>query len=142
MTSTYRQLLRKAAATSDAAFAEYVSDLVFPGHLREAERFANRHPKGLVLEPRGHAKTTMFMHRAARRIGVKAGAWRLGILTAVEGDAESRSGAIRRLVESPRFGGAQQSRNPRGLRVRATRANGATAATPGRIAVTCGAPFE
>ena len=62
MTSTYRQLLRKAAATSDAAFAEYVSDLVFPGHLREAERFANRHPKGLVLEPRGHASA----HEARR----------------------------------------------------------------------------
>ncbi len=103
MTSTYRQILRERAATSDAAFAEYVSDLVFPEHLREAERFANRHPKGIVLEPRGFAKTTLFMHRAARRIGVKAGAWRLGILTAVEGDAESRSGAIRRLVENPRF---------------------------------------
>jgi len=103
MTSTYREELRRAAATNDAAFAEYMSDLVFPEHLREASRFADRHERGLILAPRGHAKSTLFMHRAARLIGVKRGNWRLGILTAVDDDAESRSRAIRDLVEHPRF---------------------------------------
>jgi hypothetical protein len=104
MTSAYRKILRELAATDDAAFAEYMSDLVFPDHLREASRFANQHKLGLVLAPRGHAKTTLFFHRAARRIGVSRGASRLGILTAVDADAESRSRAVRALVESPRFG--------------------------------------
>ncbi|MFI5040400.1 MAG: hypothetical protein ACHQNA_00905 [Acidimicrobiales bacterium] len=103
MTSTYRRLLRERAATDDAAFAEYVSDLVFPAHLREASRFANRHEHCLLLAPRGHAKTTLALHRAARRIGQKAGRWRLGILTAVDTDAESRSRAVRTLVEHRRF---------------------------------------
>lgn len=103
MTSTYRRLLRERAATSDAAFAEYVSDLVFPAHLREISRFADRRQRAVVLAPRGHAKTTLLLHRAARRIGVKHGNWRLGLLTAVDADAESRSRAIRALVESPRF---------------------------------------
>jgi hypothetical protein len=103
VTSTYRRLLRERAATDDAAFGEYVSDLVFPVHLREASRFANHHRRGLVLAPRGHAKTTLFLHRAARRIGTSRGASRLGILTAVDADAESRSRAVRALVEKPRF---------------------------------------
>jgi hypothetical protein len=103
VTSTYRKLLRERAATDDAAFAEYMSDLVFPEHLREASRFANRHERGLVLAPRGHAKTTLFLHRAARLIGVTRGDWRLGILTAVDADAESRSRAVRTMVEHPRF---------------------------------------
>ena len=103
MTSTYRRLLRERAAFDDAAFAEYMSDLVFPDHLREASRFANHHLRGVVLAPRGHAKTTLFLHRAARRIGVKEGFWRLGILTAVDIDAEIRSRATRSLVEHPRF---------------------------------------
>jgi hypothetical protein len=103
MTSTYRKLLRERAATDDAAFAEYVSDLVFPAHLREASRFANRHARGLVLAPRGHAKTTLFLHRAARLIGVTRGNWRLGILTAVDEDAERRSRAVRTIVEHPRY---------------------------------------
>ena len=103
MTSAYRKLLRERAATDDAAFAEYVSDLVFPAHLREASRFANRHPRAVILGPRGHAKTTLLLHRAARRIGQKGGAWRLGILTAVDADAEARSRAIRALIEHPRF---------------------------------------
>jgi predicted phage terminase large subunit-like protein len=103
MTSEYRETLRQAAATNDAAFAEYMSDLVFPEHLREASRFAERNERGLILAPRGHAKTTLFTHRAARLIGVNRGDWRLGILTAVDDDAESRSRAIRDLVEHPRF---------------------------------------
>ena len=103
MTSTYREELRLAAASNDAAFAEYMSDLVFPEHLRAASRFAERNERGLILAPRGHAKTTLFTHRAARLIGVNRGDWRLGILTAVDDDAESRSRAIRDLVEHPRF---------------------------------------
>jgi hypothetical protein len=103
MTRAYRDLLREAAATNDAAFAEYMSDLVFPEHLRAASRFADRHERGLILAPRGHAKTTLFLHRAARLIGVTRGDWRLGILTAVDDDAESRSRAIRALAEHPRF---------------------------------------
>jgi len=103
VTSTYREELRGAAASNDAAFADYVSDLVFPEHLRAASRFAERNERGLVLAPRGHAKTTLFTHRAARLIGVKRGNWRLGILTAVDDDAEGRSREIRDLVEHPRF---------------------------------------
>jgi hypothetical protein len=103
MTSRYRQLLLEAAARDDAAFAEYVSDLVFPAHLREASRFAEGHERGLVLAPRGHAKTTLFINRAARQIGASEGRRRLGILTAVDAESERRSRAIRDLVESPRF---------------------------------------
>lgn len=103
MTSTYRKLLRARAADDDAAFMEYVSDLVAPIHLRDASRFADRHERGVVLAPRGHAKTTLFLHRAARRIGRKAGNWRVGILTAVDFEAESRSRMVRGLVEHPRF---------------------------------------
>jgi hypothetical protein len=103
MTSTYRRLLREKAATDDAAFAEYMSDLVFPEHLREMSRFANCHQRAVVLAPRGHAKTTLSIYRAARLIGVSGGRCRLGILTAVDADAEARSRAIRSIVESPRF---------------------------------------
>jgi hypothetical protein len=103
VTSAYRQLLRKRAATDDAAFAEYMSDLVFPEHLREMSRFSNSHQRALVLAPRGYAKTTLFVHHAARLIGVSRGRWRIGILTAVDAHAEARSRAIRAIVESPRF---------------------------------------
>jgi phage terminase large subunit-like protein len=95
--------LRVAAAYSDAAFALYVSDLWFPPHLREATAFAQANEKGLVLMPRGHAKTTLFIHRAARRIGQTEGRRRLGVLTAVDDDANARSGAIRAIVASERF---------------------------------------
>jgi phage terminase large subunit-like protein len=103
MTSRYREILRGRAARDDAAFAQYMSDLVFPEHLRAASRFAQRHDRGLILAPRGHAKTTLFLHRAARQIGASEGRRRLGILTAVDADAENRSRAIRALVEHPRF---------------------------------------
>ena len=103
MTSQYRQLLRESAGRDDAAFAEYVSDLVFPAHLREASRFAARNEKGIILAPRGHAKTTLFLNRAARLIGVSGGRRRLGILTAVDADAEGRSRGLRDIIESPRF---------------------------------------
>ena len=102
MTSAYREVLRELAARSDAAFAEYVSGLEFPEHLRAAERFANGHGAALVLMPRGHAKTTLFIHRTARLIGLTEGRVRLLIMTAVAADAEARSGAIRTIVESPR----------------------------------------
>ena len=104
MTSTYRRILRERAAHDDAAFAEYMSDLVFPAYLRELCRFADRHPKAAILAPRGHAKTTAVIHRAARHIGLARGDVRLGILAAVDADAESRSRAIRSLIEHPRFG--------------------------------------
>jgi len=103
MTSTYRRILRERAAHDDAAFAEYVSDLVFPDFLRELCRFADRHQRAILLAPRGFAKTTAAIHRAARSIGMTQGRQRLGILTAVDADAESRSRAIRQLVGSARF---------------------------------------
>ncbi|MGA2512887.1 MAG: phage terminase large subunit [Candidatus Limnocylindrales bacterium] len=103
MTSQYRRLLRERAATDDAAFAEYMRDLVFPAHLREFSRFANTHERALILAPRGFAKTTLLIYRAARLIGLYRGTLRLGILTAVDDDAEARSRAIRLMIESPRF---------------------------------------
>jgi hypothetical protein len=103
MTSTYRRILRERAAHDDAAFAEYMSDLGFPVHLRELCRFAARNPRALVLAPRGFAKTTAAIHRAARWIGVTEGRGRLGILTAVDDDAVRRSHAVRTLLEGPRF---------------------------------------
>ena len=103
---SYTSELRERATSSDAAFAEYLSDgaLVFPRHLREASAFADTHDKGLVLMPRGHAKTTLFLYRAARRVGQSEGCRRIGILTAVDEDARSRAGTVRALVESRRFG--------------------------------------
>ncbi len=103
MTSTYRRILRERAAQDDAAFAEYVSDLEFPDFLRDIARFAEANRRALVLAPRGFAKTTAAVHRAARWIGLTQGRLRLGILTAVDADAEGRSRAIRELVASARF---------------------------------------
>lgn len=101
--SEYREWLRKKAATSDAAFAEYMSGLVFPKHLREMEKFMDSHDRALVLMPRGHAKTTALIFRAARIIGMTEGNIRIGILTAVLADSMSRSRAIKTLIESPLF---------------------------------------
>jgi hypothetical protein len=95
--------LREQAKTSDAAFAEYVSNLVFPKHLREMERFLDKNPRALVLMPRGHAKTTQLIHRVARLIGVNQGKIRVGILTSVLSDALARSRAIKAIIESPYF---------------------------------------
>jgi hypothetical protein len=99
----YRQWLREQAKTSDAAFAEYVSNLVFPKHLREMERFLDKSERALVLMPRGHAKTTQLIHRVARLIGVNQGKIRVGILTSVLSDALARSRAIKAIIESPYF---------------------------------------
>ena len=95
--------MREQAKTSDAAFAEYVSNLVFPKHLREMERFLDKNPRALVLMPRGHAKTTQLIHRVARLIGVNQGKIRVGILTSVLSDALARSRAIKAIIESPHF---------------------------------------
>lgn len=103
MTTEFRDALRHRAATNDAAFAQYLDNLVFPAHLRQMSLFADRHDKALLLAPRGHAKTTLFNYRVARLIGQSEGRRRFGILTATSPDAEARSGAIRRLVEQPNF---------------------------------------
>jgi phage terminase large subunit-like protein len=100
---SHAALIRDLARTSDAAFALYVSGLEFPRHLTAASRFAERHPKSLILMPRGHAKTTLFIHRAARQIGLSQGKRRLAVLTSVESEALGRSGAIRKIVESDAF---------------------------------------
>lgn len=101
--NNYREWLRVKAQTSDAAFAEYVSGLVFPRHLREMEQFLDDNERGLVLMPRGHAKTTQLIHRAARMVGVTKGKVRIGVLTAVMSDALARSRAIKVIIESPYF---------------------------------------
>lgn len=103
MSGEYRAILRGMARTDDAAFAEYLDDLLFPAHLREMSLFADYHDKALLLAPRGHAKTTLFNYRVARLIGLSQGRDRFGILTATSPDAEARSRAIRRLVEQPHF---------------------------------------
>ena len=103
MSHGYREALRQRAAHDDAAFIEYVTDLVVPAHLREVSAFANRHTRAVVLEPRGFGKTTLLCHRAARLIGLTGGAIRIGILCAVDEDAENLAAAIRRIVEQPRF---------------------------------------
>ena len=100
---TYRDFVREIAAVDDGAFAEYVSDLRFPAHLREAAAFAASHSRSVLLLPRGHAKTTAAVHHLARRIGVTRGRCKIGIATAAEPDAIARSRAIRALVTSARF---------------------------------------
>ena len=97
MSHRYREELRRRAADDDAAFIEYITDLVLPDHLREMSAFANRHRKAVVLEPRGFGKTTLLCYRAARLIGLARGAIRIGILCAVDEDAENLTAAIRRL---------------------------------------------
>ena len=95
MSHRYREELRRRAAHDDAAFIEYITDLVLPDHLREMSAFANRHRKAVVLEPRGFGKTTLLCYRAARLIGLARGAIRIGILCAVDEDAENLTAAIR-----------------------------------------------
>lgn len=99
----YRSWLRDRAAQDDAAFAEYVSGLIFPKHLREMEDFLSQNPRALVLMPRGHAKTTQLIHRAARLVGLTKGNIRIGIVTSVLSDALARSRAIKSIVESAKF---------------------------------------
>jgi len=99
----YREWLRGQATKSDAAFAEYVSGLIFPRHLREMEQFLNARERALVLMPRGHAKTTMLIHRTARMIGLTEGKIRIGVVTSVLSDALARSRAIKTIIESSAF---------------------------------------
>jgi predicted phage terminase large subunit-like protein len=99
----YRAFVRALAATDDVAFAEYISNLVYPPHLEEMVGFLHEHPRALVLEPRGHAKTTVLTHAIARLIGERRGKVKVGILTEADGDAVKRSIAIRRMVMSPAF---------------------------------------
>jgi phage terminase large subunit-like protein len=100
---TYREFLRDLAAADDSAFAEYVSGLQFPAHLREASRFAQDNRRSVLLLPRGHAKTTGAIHHLARRIGASAGRLKIGIATASETDALKRSRAVRSIVEGDGF---------------------------------------
>ena len=100
---TYAEFLRTLAATDDSAFAEYVSGLRFPPHLREAYRFAARNRRSVILLPRGHAKTTGAIHHLARRVGETEGRIKIGIATASEPDALKRSRAVRAMVEDARF---------------------------------------
>lgn len=100
---TYRAFVRELACSDDGAFAEYVAGHRFPAHLREVARFAAEHRRGLVLLPRGHAKTTWATHHLARRIGASDGRLKIGIITATETDALKRSRAVRRVVQGSRF---------------------------------------
>ena len=65
---TYREFVCDLAARDDSAFAEYVSGLRFPAHLREAYAFASANPRAIMLMPRGHGKTIGAIHHLARRI--------------------------------------------------------------------------
>ena len=96
---------RAAASWNDVAFAEYVSGLAYPSHLRRLVSFANAHASGAagVLLPRGHAKTTFANNMVARLIGEREGRVKVLIATATEADALKRSTAIRGLVASSRF---------------------------------------
>ncbi|MGD0862348.1 MAG: hypothetical protein ABSA21_06245 [Candidatus Limnocylindrales bacterium] len=96
---------RDAAAWNDVAFAEYVSGLRYPAHLRRLVRFANAHSPGAcgVLLPRDHAKTTAAIHMVARLVGERRGRVKVLIATATETDALKRSAAIRHIVASARF---------------------------------------
>jgi predicted phage terminase large subunit-like protein len=94
------------AAVNDVAFAEYVSGLRYPPHLRRLLAFqhANRPGASGALLPRHHAKTTAANHLMARLIGERQGQVKVLLATATEPDALERSRTIRRLVASRRFG--------------------------------------
>jgi hypothetical protein len=100
---TYREFVRDLAARDDSAFAEYVSGLRFPAHLREAYAFAAANSRAIMLMPRGHGKTIGAIHHLARRIGESAGRLKIGVVTATEIGALQRSGTIRSMVESDSF---------------------------------------
>jgi hypothetical protein len=102
---SYRSVLRELAASDDIAFAEYVSGLRYPAHLRSLVRFGAEHRPGAcgALLPRGHAKTTAMIHLVARLIGERRGRVKIIIATETDAAAVKRSLAIRRIVESPEF---------------------------------------
>jgi predicted phage terminase large subunit-like protein len=93
------------AAVNDIAFAEYMSGLRYPPHLRRLLAFQHAHRPGAsgALLPRNHAKTTAAIHLVARLIGERQGQVKVLLATATEPDALLRSRDIRRLVTSPRF---------------------------------------
>lgn len=99
----YRAFVRARSAADDVAFAEYVSDRVYPAHLDELVAFLACQRRALVLLPRGHGKTTVVNHAVARLIGERAGRVKIGILTESEKDAVKRSLDIRRIVERSAF---------------------------------------
>jgi predicted phage terminase large subunit-like protein len=94
------------AAVNDVAFAEYISGLRYPAHLRRLLAFQHAHRPGVsgALLPRDHAKTTAANHLVARLIGERQGQVKVLLATATEPDALLRSREIRRLVASDRFG--------------------------------------
>ena len=94
------------AAVNDVAFAEYMSGLQYPPHLRRLLAFVHANRPGVsgALLPRNHAKTTAAIHLVARLIGERQGQVKVLLATATEPDALRRSRAIRRLVASRRFG--------------------------------------
>src|SRR5450759_2330264 len=94
------------AAVNDVAFAEYVSGLRYPSHLRRLLAFQHAHSPGAsgALLPRNHAKTTAAIHLVARLIGERQGRVKVLLATGTEADALKRSRAIRRLVASRPFG--------------------------------------
>jgi hypothetical protein len=102
---SYRSVLQELAAGDDIAFAEYVSGLRYPAHLRSLLRFQNEHRPGAsgALLPRGHAKTTEIIHLVARLIGERRGRVKVIIATEADAAAVRRSLAVRRIVESPAF---------------------------------------
>jgi hypothetical protein len=102
---SYRSVLQGLAATDDIAFAEYVSGLRYPAHLRSLVRFGAEHRPGAsgALLPRGHAKTTAMNHLVARLIGERRGRVKVIIATGTDPAAVKRSLAIRRIVESAEF---------------------------------------
>jgi predicted phage terminase large subunit-like protein len=93
------------AAVNDVAFAEYISGLRYPAHLRRLLAFQHAHRPGVsgALLPRDHAKTTAANHLVARLIGERQGQVKVLLATATEPDALERSRTIRRLVASDRF---------------------------------------
>ncbi|HEY5483638.1 MAG TPA: hypothetical protein VIK31_07475, partial [Propionibacteriaceae bacterium] len=72
------------AAVNDVAFAEYVSGLRYPAHLRRLLAFQHAHCPGAsgALLPRNHAKTTAAIHLVARLIGERRGQVKVLLATA------------------------------------------------------------
>src|ERR1035437_8491167 len=81
------------AALNDVAFAEYVSALRYPPHLRRLLAFqhANRPGASGALLPRNHAKTTAANHLVARLIGERQGQVKVLLATPTEPHAPLRS---------------------------------------------------
>ena len=82
MSRTLPRGAARRAAHDDAAFAEYVSDLVVPDHLREIEPVREPPPAGGRPRPAGlRARRRCYPPGGAPGSGSRGGASRLGILT-------------------------------------------------------------